>query len=79
MIDQHTTDQPAMRLALCLLLAPLLAFAAEEPRTASRVYKTVEGRDLKIFIFNPPDWKPTDQRPAMVFFHGGGWVGGGPN
>ena len=68
-----------MRFFLCLLLVPLIAFAAEEPQTASRVYKTVDGRDLKIYIFNPPDWKATDQRQALVFFHGGGWVGGGPN
>ncbi|MCX6895288.1 MAG: alpha/beta hydrolase, partial [Verrucomicrobia bacterium] len=43
------------------------------------VYKKVDGRELKLFITKPPGWKAADQRPAIVFFHGGGWVGGGPN
>jgi len=47
-------------------------------RQDSTVYKTVEGRGLKLFFEKPPGWKPSDKRPAMVWFHGGGWVGGGP-
>lgn len=45
-----------------------------------RVYKKVSTekgeRELKLFITNPPDWKPSDRRGAIVFFHGGGWKGG---
>jgi acetyl esterase/lipase len=26
----------------------------------------------------PPDWKPSDKRPAIVFFFGGGWTHGTP-
>ncbi len=26
----------------------------------------------------PSDWKPSDRRPSVTFFHGGGWVGGAP-
>lgn len=44
----------------------------------SRVYKKVIDRELKLNVFNPPDWKASEQRPAIVFFHGGGWVGGSP-
>jgi acetyl esterase/lipase len=33
---------------------------------------------LKLHIFNPPDHKPSDRRPAIVFFFGGGWAGGTP-
>lgn len=44
----------------------------------SKVYKKVDGRELKLTIVNPPNWKPEDKRPALVFFHGGGWVGGTP-
>ncbi len=40
------------------------------------VYKTVAGRELHLYIIKPADWKPTDRRPALVFIHGGGWVGG---
>lgn len=44
----------------------------------SRVYKKVADRELKLNVFSPPDWKASEQRPAIVFFHGGGWVGGSP-
>ncbi len=57
------------------------SFAADaKPKTAflgeERVYKKVDGRDLRLFIVKPDDWKGTDQRPALVLFHGGGWTGG---
>ena len=47
-------------------------------------YKTVAGKDgmpveLKLQVFLPEGWKPSDQRPAAVFFHGGGWHGCGPD
>ena len=44
----------------------------------SHVYKTVNGRNLSLYVTKPSDWKPSDQRAAAVFFHGGGWVGGTP-
>lgn len=57
-----------------LLLAPALLAATP----ATHVYKKVGDRELKLTLVNPPDWKATDQRPALVFFHGGGWVSGAP-
>lgn len=42
------------------------------------VYKEVDDRELKLYVSKPSNWKETDQRPALVFFHGGGWVGGTP-
>lgn len=48
---------------------------AKDERSA-RVYKTVGKRELKIFILNPSNWKASDTRGAIVFFHGGGWKGG---
>jgi acetyl esterase len=59
------------------LLQPAVATGAEmsgEPR----VYKNVDGRELKLYVFKPTDWKADDKRPAIVFFHGGGWTGGSP-
>ena len=35
-------------------------------------------RELRIYCTKPEDWSPKDKRPAIVFFHGGGWVGGAP-
>lgn len=54
--------------------APAKTFISE-----SLVYKKADGRELKLFIEKPADWKASDSRPAIVFFFGGGWVGGTPN
>lgn len=43
------------------------------------VYKTVDKTELKMHIFNPKDLKAGDKRPGIVFFFGGGWVGGTPS
>lgn len=40
------------------------------------VYKTVGDVELKLFVFAPEDHKSEDRRPAIVFFFGGGFVGG---
>jgi len=42
------------------------------------VFKEVEGDDLKLHVFKPDGWSKDDKRPAIVFFFGGGWVGGSP-
>ncbi|MCA9163547.1 MAG: alpha/beta hydrolase [Planctomycetales bacterium] len=41
-------------------------------------YKTVGDVKLNVYIFNPENHKPTDRRPAIVFFFGGGWTSGTP-
>jgi len=53
------------------------AFAAK-PVGKEYVYKTVGDRGLRLYVTKPDDWKASDTRPAIVFFHGGGWVGGSP-
>lgn len=69
--------------SVCLLavisfavVAPALCVA--KPTGEPHVYKTVEGRGLTLYVTKPADWTPTDARPAIVFFHGGAWVGGEP-
>jgi len=42
------------------------------------VYKTVGDVELKLHIFEPPDKRINESVPAIVFFFGGGWVGGTP-
>lgn len=44
----------------------------------THVFKKAGGRELRLLCELPNDWKATDQRPAIVFFFGGGWVGGTP-
>lgn len=68
---------------LCALERPVRVAAAQPPSNTNsteevRVYKKVATRELKVSIAKPADWKATDQRPALLFFFGGGWVGGTP-
>lgn len=60
-----------------LLLGPAEPMQAAPPGEAF-TYKVVGGRELKIYVTKPSDWRQSDSRPAIVFFHGGGWVGGQP-
>ncbi len=52
--------------------------ANEELRGEPHVYKTVGDRELNLYLVKPEGWKPTDQRPGLVLYHGGGWSGGSP-
>lgn len=64
-------------------LFAILALSASAPsvRAAAEtiIYKKVDDRELKLLVEKPADWKATDHRPAIVFFFGGGWVGGTPD
>ena len=40
------------------------------------VYKSVEGLNLRAWIFEPEGHRSPDKRAAIVFFFGGGWNGG---
>ena len=42
------------------------------------IYKKAGDRELKLYVEKPAAWKASDERPAIVFFFGGGWVGGTP-
>ncbi len=41
-----------------------------------QIYKTVDGFQLEAHIFEPYRLNPTEKRPAIVLFHGGGWEDG---
>jgi acetyl esterase/lipase len=55
---------------------------AQESATAhepvARVYATAGGVDLKAYIFSAGDAGGERPRPAIVLFHGGGWILGDP-
>ncbi|MGQ9575436.1 MAG: alpha/beta hydrolase fold domain-containing protein [Thermoguttaceae bacterium] len=40
------------------------------------IFKKTPEAELAIYVHFPADWKPTDRRPAIVLFFGGGWTGG---
>jgi len=61
------------RFLLGLLLLTTAIHAAE---TRTEVYKTIGGTKLEMVIQLPDGWKAEDQRPAIVFFFGGGWTNG---
>ncbi|HEU0122193.1 MAG TPA: alpha/beta hydrolase fold domain-containing protein [Bryobacteraceae bacterium] len=64
-----------LRLVLALFCTlPLLAVHRKEV-----VFKSTPQGDLKITLFYPADWKPSDRRAAVVFFFGGGFVRGTPS
>ena len=48
------------------------------PGAKVETYKTVGDVKLNLYIYKPEGHKPTDKRPAIVFFFGGGWTGGSP-
>lgn len=58
----------------CLCACAASSQALEPDRQIT--YKTVGQVELKLDMFNPQGLEPTDQRPAIVFFFGGGWAGG---
>ncbi len=78
-----SSSSSALVLVLVFVLLHSAAAAEPEPLTipgasTSETYKSASGADLQIWIFNPADHKPSDSRPAIVFFFGGGWTGGSP-
>jgi acetyl esterase/lipase len=42
------------------------------------VYKKTPTRDLELYVDFPTAWKPSDKRPAIVWFFGGAWNTGSP-
>jgi len=81
-----------MRLALALLSLCVALTAGAQEKTAkkkaggypptiegtkSETYRKVGDTELKVWIFEPAT-KATKPLPAIVFFFGGGWVGGSP-
>ncbi|NQV25794.1 MAG: alpha/beta hydrolase [Rhodopirellula sp.] len=48
------------------------------PGSRIEIYKRVGDVSLNAYIFEPQGHVASDQRPAIVFFFGGGWRGGTP-
>jgi acetyl esterase/lipase len=74
-----------MKLPVTLITTTLLtiilgspSLLAADPVGKQYTYKEVESRKLSLYVTKPAAWQPTDTRPAIVFFHGGGWTGGKP-
>ena len=72
---------PALRLMALLSLASASFAAQPYPPSfdgaRTEVYKTVGDTKLALYIFEPATG-PKENRPAIVFFFGGGWTNGSP-
>lgn len=66
-------------IATCLILPQTQPKPPTAKPTRTVVYKNVGDAKLKLHVFEPNDHKTSDRRPAIVFFFGGGWVGGSPS
>lgn len=74
------------RLLFAAALVAVLSSPAAAQRTyppvlkeaKSHVYKMVDETELSLWVFSPKGHQPTDSRPAIVFFFGGGWKNGSP-
>ena len=82
-----------MRCMLTLLLiahfaaAPLMAADTQKQQpkpwpplegATQHLYQGTGGVKLFLHAYYPPGWEASDQRAAIVFLFGGGWVGGNP-
>lgn len=70
-----------MKSAFTFLVSFLIcgfAHAADIAPDRSLIYKTVNGTELRMDVFEPAGFKAADRRPAIVFFFGGGWSSGSP-
>jgi acetyl esterase len=43
------------------------------------IYKSDNNHSLNAYIYTPADISESEQRPAILFFHGGGWFEGNPD
>ncbi len=53
-------------------------YPPEMEGTTSEVYRTVGDVELDMYLCNPEGHTADDDRPAIVFFFGGGWRSGSP-
>lgn len=81
----HPAAKRGLAIALALVFLPSLAAKAQEagapthpaPLGTRYAYTNAAGRELSLYVAMPPQ-AGSSPAPAVVFFHGGGWVQGGP-
>ena len=62
---------------LILAVAIYLFFYLNKPTFKHYIYKNTPQGALELRIYLPNDWSADDHRPVILFFFGGGWIGGG--
>lgn len=64
--------------SIAAAVSPVATAAVSALRRETCVYKRVGTNELKLVIIKPAGWQAKDRDPAILLFHGGGWVWGTP-
>lgn len=65
-----------MKHGLVVFLLVAAAHLCLGVETQQFVYRTTVGQDQVLKVYYPDGWNATKRLPCVLFFHGGGWVGG---
>jgi acetyl esterase len=86
LLHTYASDITVRRMAICMFITAIslgvLAAAGQKPESTQvpigtrHVYKTVAGRELAVYIDDPPGTVAPAVRPTLLYFHGGAWVRG---
>lgn len=73
-----------MQIVPCLALIGVLFQPAQNPKneikpSETKIFKKTPQGELKLHFFFPEGHQSSDKTPAIIFFFGGGWVGGSPS
>ena len=69
--------KPLLPMLIAVVAFGMTAASAAEPgRAKSFVYKSTPQGELSLKVYLPPEWNRDQQRPAIVFFFGGGFKKG---
>lgn len=64
-------------LILAIIVAIYLFFFLNKPSVKHYTYKTTPQGNLELRVYLPKDTSENNHRPVILFFFGGGWIGGG--
>ena len=64
------------QLATILILIGISSALFAQQTVTQYVYKKVDTLSLTLDIYYPPSMDESKKYPAMIYFFGGGWVGG---
>jgi acetyl esterase len=67
---------PLVKILIITLMGSTIFAVETTPDVKTFTYKTIGDRELKIYVHYPAGWKAGDSRPGIIFFFGGGWIGG---
>jgi acetyl esterase/lipase len=71
---------PFLQIIVVFLIINVNAFSQSfNINQEKKIYKQVDGYELKVDIFSSSSTEEKQNNPAIAFFHGGGWVYGSPD